>query len=539
MTTRPSETPSHAHTSLNWLLAAALAGVMLASGLGVVSMVLLASHNSVDKDVVQSLVDQQLAGFTPPQAATPPSPTPPAPTTEPVAVPVQTEFGPVIPTLTPKAELSPAPADEVNVSYAPNVPPAPDRTNQAIVTVEFDIVENVTAIDPATGIEFDTWGYQIHGDDRMAGTPGPMVRARVGDVLRFVIHNPEGNLSAHNVDFHAVSGQGGGAADTLVAPGESAVIEARMLYPGMFMYHCAAGDVPAHIAHGMYGGILVDPETPLPAPDKEFYVVQSEYYLTTTESGPYTMDRAAMTDEHPTMVVFNGAKGALTGDNALQMAVGDRARIYFINAGINLDANFHPIGSQWDAVWMEGAALNEPLRGSQTTLVPAGGGVIVDLVGYVPADIPLVDHAITRTFDKGALGIITVSGDPNPEIFEVGSSEGSATSPDLPSIAPDGPVVRMVDAAWTAQPLNAPDEFAANEVPVDFDINVLTVKAGTTVTWLNEDAQAHTVTDVGGAFDSGLLGKGDTWSYTFDAVGEFEYFCTPHPWMRAKVIVEP
>ena len=538
MTTRPPETPSHVHPALGWLLAAALAGVLVASGLGIVSMVLLASHNSVDKDVVQALVDEQLAAFTPPEATATPSATIPAPTTDPISIPVQTEFGSVLPTLTPKAELSPAPADEVNVSYAPNVPPAADRTNQAIVTVEFDIVEKVAAIDPATGIEFETWGYQVRGDDQLTGTPGPMVRARVGDVLRFVIYNPEENLSAHNVDFHAVTGQGGGAENTLVAPGESAVIEARMLYPGMFMYHCAAGDVPGHIAHGMYGGILVDPETPLPQPDKEFYIVQSEYYLTAADSGPYTQDREAMTDEHPTMVVFNGAKGALTGDNALQMDVGDRARFYFVNAGLNLDSNFHPIGSHWDSVWPEGASLNQPIRGSQTTLVPAGGGVIVDLLGQVPSNIILVDHALTRAFDKGAIGIVTVSGEPNPEIFEVGSTEGATASTDTPAAVPEGTVVTIVDGAWTGQPLDAPDEFADDEVPVDYDINVLTVQVGTTVTWVNEDSQAHTVTDVDLGFDSGLMSKGDTWSYTFTEVGEFEYFCAPHPWMRAKVIVE-
>ncbi len=537
MTTRPTETPTHTHPALGWLLAAALAGVLAASVLGVVSMVLLASHNSVDKDVVGALVEEQLAGFTPVTVATAPPVAPTVPSTDPVSVPAATAFGSVLPTLTPKAELPAPPADEVNVSYAPNVPPAADRTDQAIVTVEFDIVEGVSVIDPATGIEFETWGYKIRGDDQVTGTPGPMVRVRVGDVLRFVINNPEENLSAHNVDFHAVTGQGGGAENTLVAPGESAIIEARTLYPGMFMYHCAAGDVPGHVAHGMYGGILVDPETPLPTPDKEFYIVQSEYYLTATDQGPYTQDRTAMTDEHPTMVVFNGAKGALTGDNALQIDVGDRARFYFINAGLNLDSNFHPIGSHWDSVWPEGASLNPPIRGSQTTLVPAGGGVIVDLLGQVPSNIILVDHALTRAFDKGAIGIVTVSGDPNPEIFEVGTSEGTAAAPAAPA-APEGTVVNIVDGAWTAQPLDAPDEFADNEAPVDFDINVLTVKVGTTVTWVNQDSQAHTVTDVGLSFDSGLFGKGDTWSYTFTEVGEFEYFCAPHPWMRAKVIVE-
>ena len=101
----------------------------------------------------------------------------------------------------------------------------------------------------------------------------------------------------HNVDFHAVTGQGGGAKDTTVAPGETATIEARLLYPGVFMYHCAAGDVPMHISQGMYGGILVDPATPLPAVQHELYMVQSEFYTSTGEDGTLTTDRVAITDE--------------------------------------------------------------------------------------------------------------------------------------------------------------------------------------------------------------------------------------------------
>jgi nitrite reductase (NO-forming) len=100
------------------------------------------------------------------------------------------------------------------------------------------------------------------------------------------------------------------------------------------------------------------------------------------------------------------------------------ARIYFVNAGLNVDSNFHPIGSHWDAVYPEAALLNPPIRGSQTTLVPAGGGTVVELVGRVPSTILLVDHALNRTFDKGALGQIVVEGDPNPEIFTaIGSQE--------------------------------------------------------------------------------------------------------------------
>ena len=184
----------------------------------------------------------------------------------------------ITPFLSQKASLELAPADEVHVANAPDMPPPITRIDQRIVEVHFDVVENVATIDPQSGVEFETWGYKIAGDDTpVIGTPGPVIRARVGDVFRFTVTNPPTNTHPHNVDFHAVTGQGGGAADTVVAPGETATIEARLLYPGVFMYHCAFGDVPEHIAHGMYGGIVVDPEEPLPAADKEFYIVQSEY----------------------------------------------------------------------------------------------------------------------------------------------------------------------------------------------------------------------------------------------------------------------
>ena len=325
----------------------------------------------------------------------------------------------VIPDLVPKAELPLAPASEVNVAYAPNVPPPSGRTEPAIVEVAFEVVEGVANIDPVNSVQYRAWGYRMPGDDEViSGTPGPIIRARVGDVLRFTITNPASSSMPHNVDFHAVTGQGGGAADTSVAPGQTATIEARLLYPGFFMYHCAFGDVPLHIAHGMYGGILVDPADPLPPVDHELYVVQSEIYTTGTEMGLVDTDRQAITDEHPTYVVFNGVMGSLTGENAPHMQVGERTRIYFIDAGPDLDSNFHPIGSHWDVVYPEAALLNEPLRGSQTTLVPAGGGTVVELVGRVPSTIVLVDHAISRAFDKGALGQIVIEGEPDPEIFE-------------------------------------------------------------------------------------------------------------------------
>jgi nitrite reductase (NO-forming) len=475
------------------------------------------------------------------------SASPPATTATPSATPAAAAGDSVLPALTPKSQLPPTPADEVNTSYAPNVPPAATRTEQAIVSVHFDVVEGVKAID-ASGHQYLTWGYRVDGDTAVTtGTPGPMIRARVGDVLRFTLTN-DGTMP-HNVDFHAVTGQGGGAKDLTVAPGATATIEARLLYPGLFLYHCAAGDVPDHIAQGMYGGILVDPATPLPAVQHELYVVQSEFYTTTGADGTtLTTNRQAITDENPTYVVFNGAVGSLTADNAPHMQVGQTVRIYFVDAGPNLPSNFHPIGSHWDRVWVDGATLNPPLRGVQTTLVPAGGAVIVDLIGQVPQTVLLVDHAIERTFDKGALGQIIIDGDPNPELFEAfpagGSPAPTVTPPASASPTPAGTIgglaeqVSIVAGSATYQPNDAPDEFAASENPPDYSINYLTVPLGATVTWTDDDPGVpHTVTAVDGSFDSGLIQSGASYSHTFTSPGVFEYFCTLHPWMRAKVEV--
>ncbi len=518
--------PSHPHFTLASMTAIGLIGALVALAIAIAGLMITAGRNSVDDSLVAQKVDAALAEATPPATS--------GATADPTAS--------VIPAFVPKAELAAAPAGEVNVATAPQIPPASGRTEPAIVEVEFVVVEGVTSIDPETGVESETWGFKVAGDSNVvSGTPGPVIRARVGDILRLTITNPASSIHPHNIDLHAVSGPGGGAAATTVAPGESKTIEARMLYPGFFMYHCAYGDVPAHIAHGMYGGILVDPETPLPAVDHEWYIVQSEFYTTSTEPGVVDFDRQALTDENPTYVVFNGAKGAVAGDNALQMAVGERARIYFIDAGPDLDSNFHPIGSHWDAVYPEAALLNQPLRGSQTTLVPAGGGVVVDIIGQVPATIILVDHAISRAFDKGAIGQIVVSGDEQPEIFEVinPTPSGEQSQPSSDQTAVPGASVSILPNAFQAQPMDATDEFADLENPADYSINTLTVSAGTTVTWTNDDpGMLHTITAVDGSFDSGFLNDGDTWSYTFAEPGEFEYFCTPHPWMRAKVIVE-
>ena len=458
----------------------------------------------------------------------------------------------VIPDLVPVADLELAPEGEVHVAYAPNVPPPIRRDDQRFFEVRLEILENVCVIDSAQGVSIDMWGYRVEGDDEVVcGTPGPILRGRVGDMARITLTNLPGNTHPHNIDFHAVTGQGGGARDLTVNPGETASIDVRLLYPGAFMYHCAFGDVPVHIAHGMYGMFIVDPEKPLPEVEHEWAIVQSEWYTTEPNSqGVVDIDGEALRDEHPSYVVFNGTVGALTGDNALTMGVGERGRIYFVNEGLNLTSNFHPIGSHWDLVYPEAAThpSNRVIRGSQSTLVVAGGGTVVEIEGQVPSTILLVDHALVRTFYKGALGMINVEGEENPEIFGVSSPAAPTDAAPAAEPTPSGGAsagsgtvhqIDMLAGSGVFQPLDDPTEFDEDEDPADYSVNVLTIKVGDTIRFTNVDeGMVHTATAVDESFDTGFLNGGESAEITFDTAGEFEYFCLPHPWMRAMVIVE-
>ena len=447
----------------------------------------------------------------------------------------------ITPALTRLADLSAADKSEKRMAYAPLVPERARRSDQRIVEFNIDVIEGKCVVDPANNVSTLMWGFRIGGDnDTACGSPGPTLRARVGDLARITVNNLANNVHPHNIDFHAVSGQGGGAAGTTVAPGESATINARLLYPGAFMYHCAFGDVPEHITHGMYGMFIVDPETPLPDVDHEWAIMQSEWYLGNPgEDGVSEFDRNRLELEHPTYVTFNGRTDALVDDNSLQMQVGERSRFYMVNEGLNLDANFHPIGSHWDVVYPEAAThpANRVIRGSQSTLVVAGGGTVTELVGYTPSTIILVDHALVRTFYKGCIGMVVVNGDDNA-ILTVGD-DGLSAAAENEDTAP----ARAGDPNTIIIPAGAYDPANAD---IAYSPQAMSVAAGTTVTWINEDSVFHTITSGSsngttatpdGNFDSGEVQTGEIYAHTFDSIGTFDYYCIPHPWMVGQIQV--
>lgn len=306
---------------------------------------------------------------------------------------------------TPSSEL---PVVDAIMTHAPEVPPAIDRDHPAKVRVKMETVEKTMTMED--GVEYHYWTF--NGD-----VPGQMIRVREGDTVEVEFSNNPSSTVPHNVDFHAATGPGGGAEATFTAPGHTSTFSFKALQAGLYIYHCAVAPVGMHIANGMYGLILVEPKEGLPKVDKEFYIVQGDFYTKGKKGAqglqPFDMDKAIA--EQPEYVVFNGHVGSIAGDNALKAKTGETVRMYVGNGGPNLVSSFHVIGEIFDKVYVEGGKLiNENV---QSTLIPAGGAAMIEFKVDVPGSYTVVDHSLFRAFNKGALGQLKVEGDENPEIM--------------------------------------------------------------------------------------------------------------------------
>lgn len=319
------------------------------------------------------------------------------------------------------------------LTEAPNVPPPITRDYATKVIVNLEVIEK--EMEMMDGVKYNYWTFG-------GNVPGSFIRVRQGDFVEFHLKNNPNNKLPHNIDLHAVSGQGGGAAATFTAPGHETQFSFTALNSGLYIYHCATAPVGMHIANGMYGLILVEPKEGLPKVDREFYVCQGDFYTKGNygEAGiqQFNMDKALK--EQPDYVVFNGKVGSLSGDNALKAKVGETVRLFVGNGGPNLVSSFHVIGEIFDNVYSEGGStINHNV---QTTLVPAGGSAITEFKCDVPATLILVDHSIFRTFNKGSLGMLKVEGAENKSIYSgqqddrIYQAEGAAqTMPDEPIVA--------------------------------------------------------------------------------------------------------
>ncbi|HEY6167036.1 MAG TPA: copper-containing nitrite reductase, partial [Verrucomicrobiae bacterium] len=288
------------------------------------------------------------------------------------------------------------------LAQAPNVPPPIKRKHATRVIVNLEVKEVVKKI--ADGVEYLFWTF---GGD----VPGSFIRIREGDQVEFHLNNNPSSKMPHNIDLHAVTGPGGGAASSFTAPGHSSQFSFKAINPGLYIYHCATAPVGMHVANGMYGLILVEPKDGLPPVDREYYVMQGDFYTAGKfgEEGLQAFDQNKAIDEKPTYVVFNGAVGSLVGDKALRANVGEKVRLFIGNGGPNLVSSFHVIGEIFDHVYQEGGVVPSQQQ-VQTTIVPAGGSAMVDFKVEVPGTYILVDHSLFRAFNKGALGMLKVDG---------------------------------------------------------------------------------------------------------------------------------
>ena len=312
-----------------------------------------------------------------------------------------------------------ASASPVSVERLPTDLPGPiGKRGPQRVKVNLETTEVTGHLDDGTTYHYWTFNNKV---------PGPFVRVRIGDTVEVKLKNDDGSMMMHNVDFHAVTGPGGGARATEAAPGETRGFEFKALNPGLYVYHCATPTVASHIANGMYGLILVEPEEGLPKVDHEFYVMQGELY---TEQAHGTKGHLGesydkLISERPEYFIFNGSADALK-KNPLKAKVGETVRIYFGVGGPNYTSSFHVIGEIFDKAYPL-ASLSSPMKDVQTITTPPGGASVVDFKVEVPGNYVLVDHALSRV-ERGLAGILQVEGPENPAIFKDYNPEKSAMS---------------------------------------------------------------------------------------------------------------
>ena len=316
----------------------------------------------------------------------------------------------------------PMPAESSSVGdigrRADDLPAPLTRTQSQLVSINLYTEERVAEMMP--GVTYQYWTYN-------SKVPGPFIRTRVGDQVEIHLNHGKPGVtgeahsehtssehaaaghSAHSIDLHAVVGPGGGAPLMQVEQGQEKSFSFKATHPGIYVYHCASPHVPTHIANGMYGMILVEPEQGLAKVDREFYVMQGDFYTSGKygDKGLQAFSKEKMLAEKPEYFLFNGRVNSLSGERALKAKVGEKIRL-FVGVGSHVAANFHIIGAIFDSLYLDGAITNPPLKNVQTTVIAPGSAVMIEFTAEVPGKYLLVDHSLTRAIDKGALAELVI-----------------------------------------------------------------------------------------------------------------------------------
>lgn len=284
-------------------------------------------------------------------------------------------------------------------------PAAPDLAEGDVHEIELVVTEREMTVAP--GIVQTVWTF---GDT----VPGPVLRVKVGDTVRVTLVNPETNKLPHSIDFHA----------SLVAwndemrsinPGEELVYEFVAKYAGVFMYHCGTTPALHHIAQGMFGMIIVEPEGGLDPVEHEFAFVQNEWYMV-EQAGFISLEEASAAAPAPDAVVWNGVANQYA-EHPIEVPVGEEVRVFVLNAGPSVDSSFHVVGTIFHEVIKEGVHLtegNEGNWGSQAVDLSPAQGAIIEMRFDEDGMYPIVTHAFNFV-GRGALGLFQ-AGDGGPAV---------------------------------------------------------------------------------------------------------------------------
>src|SRR5580765_7044503 len=348
-----------------------------------------------------------------------------------------------------KMDLKPVPAKLLNernkgpytaggvISIVPELRPL-DPSH--VKVVRLDTTHKIIEIAP--GVKFSAWTF---GDQ----VPGPTVRARVGDKIKFNMTNrsdeavPGVRITAepmmHSMDFHAamVSPQDKYRS---IAPGQTIEFEFTLNYPGVFMYHCGTPMILEHIASGMYGALIVEPKEGYPTKaDREYVVIQSEFYAKPDpgrqkiDGAPlYVLDGERLRAAQPTHTVFNGVHNGMVRD-PLPARPGERVRMYVLNVGPSKTSSFHIVGTIFDRVWIEGNPDNQ-FRGMQTVLLGSSNSAIVEYLIPEEGSYIMVDHHFANA-SQGAIGLISTAAKPPAQELEHHNMPATATPTEPDAVA--------------------------------------------------------------------------------------------------------
>lgn len=429
----------------------------------------------------------------------------------------------------------------LNRDEALTVRPTSTVSQTATPDHTFDIRLHEGAAYIGQGVIYD--GFLTNG-----GIPGPTLVVNEGDIVRMNIIN-EGAVP-HGASIHSVYTQSSKYVGN-IAPGETKSITFRASHPGVYMYHCAPGghSIPIHVLAGQYGMMVVRPadqqyelERQLGrGPDVEVFLLQHEIYA----SG-----RDAVVGQ-PAYTAFNGRVFRYV-EEPIVANPGDYVRINYLNVGPNLTSTFHIVGILWDYVYWQGLPENRMTGGQTVTAGPSDSWVIEFRAPADEGSYLMLNHAVGPT-SRGAIGILSVSAEaertpvvmadgPTYPAEELARLREEATR----TIAPFG--IGSPDVDVPVRYGADTDEVIVRIIGNSYYPKIIEIEPGTTVRWINEDVFTYMQGEFSGMhnaigirgpelFSTNLLAHGESASHTFNQAGEYEYMCTPHPYMRGQIIV--